>query len=449
MATSQPVTATQTLSGADLAPVTAPLTATVAPTTTAGAPNVVVSTPLPLLAMSADPFQVLPGGVITYSVAITNAAETPLERVVLDNPLPSGVVYVAQSALGFTYSPRDKRLTWALGALAPGQAARGRFQLRATGLGIGELITNTVSATSVDTPVVTASAVVEVAPPRQNRVWATPGAGGWLRSEDRRVDLRAPGGAVARRTELRYAAESGLALPEHLLYAFRLEARDEAGQPVTQFAAPLTLSAFFDVRELPPGGLDRLALFHLNQESGQWEAVPSQIDQRWRRVVAQIEQLAAPPQAAEGGADQGSQRAVSDDDAEEAYALGLSADVVETFITERMSSLRGAQTNLFSLSIGYSYPLDLPPGRGGLTPLLALVYSSANHTPASGHHSVVGFGWELAGADYVYTPPGDADQSKITLSLQGRTYSLREGAGAPTRCEKGPTASGMRWKIRS
>ncbi|HRI55919.1 MAG TPA: hypothetical protein PK170_02365, partial [Anaerolineae bacterium] len=273
-------------------------------------------------------------------------------------------------------------------------------------------------------------AVVEVAPPRQNRVWATPGEGGWLRSEDGRVDLRAPAGAMPRRTELRYMVENSLpSLPEHLVYAFRLESRDEAGQPVAQFAAPLTLSAFFDVRWLPPGALERLALFHLNKESRQWEVVPSRIDPRWRRVVAQIDQLAAPSAVAKDGADQSRQR-TANDDGSETYALGQSADVVEQFITERMSSLRGAQTNLFSLSIGYSYRFDLPPGRGGLTPLLGLNYSSANHTPASGHHSVAGFGWELAGADYVYIPPGDPNLNKITLSLQGRTYSLREGANS-------------------
>ncbi|MFZ2360089.1 MAG: DUF11 domain-containing protein, partial [Anaerolineae bacterium] len=79
----------------------------------------------PVLTMSADPFQVLPGGVITYSVAITNMADAALLNVMLSDPLPAGMVYVAQSALGFSYSPRDKRLTWAIERIEPGQAARG------------------------------------------------------------------------------------------------------------------------------------------------------------------------------------------------------------------------------------------------------------------------------------------------------------------------------------
>ena len=78
-----------------------------------------------MLTISADPFQVLPGGVITYSVAITNMADAALLNVMLSDPLPAGMVYVAQSALGFSYSPRDKRLTWAIERIEPGQAARG------------------------------------------------------------------------------------------------------------------------------------------------------------------------------------------------------------------------------------------------------------------------------------------------------------------------------------
>jgi len=88
-------------------------------------------------------------------------------------------------------------------------------------------------------------------------------------------------------------------------------------------------------------------------------------------LVAQIDQLAAPAQVVAGATDSNGQQMASDDGSE-TYGLGQSADVVEQFITERMSSLRGAQINLFSLSIGYSYLLNLPPGRGGLTPLLAL-----------------------------------------------------------------------------
>ncbi|HRI57845.1 MAG TPA: hypothetical protein PK170_12215, partial [Anaerolineae bacterium] len=174
-AASQPITTTGILTGVVLPAVDLPLSATGVVTWNMSAPDAAVSLPSPLLTMSADPFQIVPGGVITYSVAITNVAGAPLARVALDSPLPTGVVYVAQSGVGFSYSPRDQRLSWAIERIEPGRGLRGSFQLRAIGLGIGQIITNTVSAASADAPLVTASAVVEVAPPRQNRVWATPG----------------------------------------------------------------------------------------------------------------------------------------------------------------------------------------------------------------------------------------------------------------------------------
>ena len=91
-----------------------------------------------------------------------------------------------------------------------------------------------------------------------------------------------------------------------------------------------------------------------------------------------------------------------------------------------MSQVRGAQADLFSRSITYHYPFNLPPGPGGLTPQLGLRYSSAEHSQAQGHFSLVGHGWELLGADYVFREPSSG---KVTLSLGGRHYSLVSGAG--------------------
>ena len=358
----------------------------------------------PLLRVVAEPVQITSGEVITYSVAITNVAVSPLTRVVLSSTLPAGVEFVPDSAAGFVYSARDRLLTWTAAPIQPGTSLQGGFQLRASDVVIGDVVTTTVTAASPGLmQVVSSDAVFEVGPPAGNSIWLTPGESGWLRSDDRRVDLRLPRQAVSRRTRIDYSRPVDQPpLPEHIFYAFSLEGVDENGTPVSQFQQPLTLSTFFDPRQLPPDLLSRLSLFHLNETSGEWEVVPSRVDLARRRVAAQVEHFSK-------------------------YGFGYNEDYME-FIVERMSALRGAQTNLFTLSVGYSYAMQLPPGQGGLTPLLALNYSSANHTPASGHHSLVGFGWDLLGADSVYIPPGDANQGKITLSLQGRTYSLRLGA---------------------
>lgn len=237
-------------------------------------------------------------------------------------------------------------------------------------------------------------------PSSGNQVWVEPGAAGWLRSDDGRVALYLPPGAAQVRTALRYTPSSDQLLPEHILFAFTLDADDETGQPVAQFDQPLALSVSWELVPLASDALARLALFRWDTASGQWRVVPSTRDTAGPQLVASVHHLAQ-------------------------YALGVST---VDYITERMSALRGAQTNLFSLSVGYTYAFDLPPGSGGLTPRLALSYSSANHTPTSGHFSYVGFGWELLGADSVYIPPGDSNLNKKTLSLQGRTYTLHSGA---------------------
>ena len=97
------------------------------------------------------------------------------------------------------------------------------------------------------------------------------------------------------------------------------------------------------------------------------------------------------------------------------------------YMVERMSSLRGAQTNLFTRSIGYSYAFELPPGRGGLTPVLGLNYTSSSHTPGSGHARFSGLRVAITGADAIYIAPGDTNTFKPTLSLQGGVLTAPDG----------------------
>ena len=52
----------------------------------------------PLLSIFAEPTQVTLGEVVTYSVAITNVATVPLREIALNSALPSGMVYVPDSA---------------------------------------------------------------------------------------------------------------------------------------------------------------------------------------------------------------------------------------------------------------------------------------------------------------------------------------------------------------
>ena len=425
-----PAAASQALTAATQPTATLALTTTgvvtpANPLAIGGAPDALSNVTPPVLTVAADPVQVTPGEVITYSVAITNVADTLLQSVALSDTLPAGLVYVAQSAVGFDYSLRDNRLTWAVPQMAPGQALRGGFQARVTGLALGELITNTVSATSTATPVVMASALVEVAPPRQNRVWATPGEGGWLRSEDRRVDLRVPRGAVGVRTELRYGAQAGLPeLPPHIFFAFALDAVDEQGQAVHEFAAPLTLSAFFDPRQVPPGDLARLALFYFDEASGEWRVLPSRVDRHWRRVTAQVDHFSL-------------------------FGLGVEAPQLSlSYGAQLLPAVHGFVTDEWSGNSSVSIPIELPPGPGGLGLRLGLSYSSevvnglragastytdpnppggvvnqdqSNTMNFNAQASIVGWGWNLSGLGQITR---NLQHDKWYLGYAGGGYEL-------------------------
>ncbi|MGH7701763.1 MAG: SpvB/TcaC N-terminal domain-containing protein [Gemmatimonadales bacterium] len=72
-------------------------------------------------------------------------------------------------------------------------------------------------------------------------------------------------------------------------------------------------------------------------------------------------------------------------------ALAQTTDTMaQTQNTPFLAISDSAKVSLFSGAASYSYPFELPPGTGGLTPNLALVYSS------SGSHSEVGYGWSLS-----------------------------------------------------
>ncbi|MGH9023057.1 MAG: SpvB/TcaC N-terminal domain-containing protein, partial [Acidimicrobiia bacterium] len=71
-------------------------------------------------------------------------------------------------------------------------------------------------------------------------------------------------------------------------------------------------------------------------------------------------------------------------------ALATTTDTrAQTENTPFLAVSDAARVSLFSGAASYAYPFELPPGTGGLTPALALVYSS------SAGHGESGYGWGL------------------------------------------------------
>lgn len=120
---------------------------------------------------------------------------------------------------------------------------------------------------------VTATVTTLVSLPAADVAWITP-AGGMLRSLDGRVELHIPPGAVTKRTHFSYAPQPDLPnLPVHMRFAFALEAEDEEGQSVRQFAVPLTLSYAYTPGESTPPIWREPALFHLDEATGSWRPI--------------------------------------------------------------------------------------------------------------------------------------------------------------------------------
>ncbi|MEI2689186.1 MAG: hypothetical protein V9H69_05490 [Anaerolineae bacterium] len=193
------------------------------------------------LLLDVQPNRAKPGEVLSYRLIASHTGYDPLTDITIDIPTPRGLVYVAGSAVGFSYEPSAKLLTWQIAALQPGEALTGGFQLRATGLAVGELATVQASAASpLADGVSLGSAVAEITPPAADRVRVTPGEGGWLRSTDGRVEVKAPAGAVAVPLLFSYRPAEG-ALPPGPRFAFQLNAEGEGGNPVERFQQPVTL----------------------------------------------------------------------------------------------------------------------------------------------------------------------------------------------------------------
>ncbi len=155
------------------------------------------------LITTVDPARVVPGELLTYTIIIVNTGPRPVTEVVLDDPLPAGLVYDPHSASGCEYVEREQRLTWNVAEIQPGQVLTGTFQARAQGLNIGEVVTNTVIATSqAITETVVAAIVVDIVAPARDDTWVSPTQGGWLRSEDGRIELFITPGAIKRPTRI-------------------------------------------------------------------------------------------------------------------------------------------------------------------------------------------------------------------------------------------------------
>ena len=193
-----------------------------------------------------------------------------------------------------------------------------------------------------------------------------------LRSPDDRVLLRVPAGAVPGRTRFSYQPQADVPNPPAgLRFGFRVKAQDESGQAVDAvcagagFALGLSADAALQAHE-------RLSCPPYNETTQQWVAVAGA--------------AAAAATAGAGGL---------------THLTLFAVTAASSFVPEVMPSIRGVQSDLFTGSASITYPIALPPGRGGLTPELALQFNSRSRHDDPGNSSVLGTGWKLSADSFI------------------------------------------------
>lgn len=184
---------------------------------------------------------------------------------------------------------------------------------------------------------------------------------------------------------------------------FEVTAQSEASKTeIHTFAKPLQFSVKYDEASLTKPE-EALSLYTYNEAEGNWEPLYSWIDAEANILYAYSDHLSY-------------------------FATGLS-----DFDAARPPFIENIQTGGFSGSATYAYPLQLPPGPGGLQPSLTLSYNSqvvdesTSHTQASW----VGMGWSLDGGRITrnsHGTPDNLNDDTYSISMNGLNGNLLKGA---------------------
>jgi len=368
----------------------------------------------PALHVRAHPERVAPGEVTTIHIDLVGQGTEIIEDVTLTNELPEGLVYVQGSATGdVIYTAEDNSLTWEVGDVWPAKVVQVGFQVEVLGLDAGEAVTNMARASNIMRgEMTTETAILRIVSPVGNTAVVSPEWGGWLRTEDGRVEVDAPPGAVSETTNLLYVPlQLTLNNFPRLLDVFSVRAFRRF-RTVPEFAEPVELTYNY-TETLGEYAPRYLKLFYRDIESGEWMEHPIILHEGEKELVAYVTQA--------------TRYAVVVDEDDEDFRLGVLTP-----------SVLGFAANLWTGDSSYGYPLSLPPASAGTTPSMALIYSSgaANNmfSAASPWDSELrpaqsgdfGLGWSLQGKGAVTR----GMDGTYRLSLPSGSYRLEHESGA-------------------
>ncbi len=208
---------------------------------------------------------------------------------------------------------------------------------------------------------------------------------------------------------------------EPVFNRFVLQAFDKADlkKEVAQFKKPVKITVKYDTRVMGIRNERDLLMVYWDVAKKRWLPLPSTVDPKTHTVTALSNHF-------------------SD------FGLTESPDVGAFLPT-----LEGFQTDLFTGAAGASYDLEVPPGRGGLTPKLTLAYSSSSVEMMDNNQqaSYMGVGWRL-GENYIARDTRDTYESSddvFSLVLNGAGYDLAQDVSDNTRYH---TANEQYWLVK-
>ncbi len=364
--------------------------------------------PFVLLALAVTPANAAPGAEVTLQWQLTSRELAPLAGLMLTLRLPEAMALApGRLPADWDYDARQRLARYSLPELAAEAVVRGAFTARVVRLRAGDTTEVAAELLTADGRAVMQAAATLLGDSPAPQITVLDAAGGTVGLEDGRVTLTLAPGAVAAAVTV-YARLLGRPAdaPGNVLRAYEFVVRDAAGQELHTFPQPLTLTVRYPAGE-PAGG----RLFVRDDATATWQALPTTWDAAQGALVATVPHLS---QTGEGN----------------------------NFVPEVMPSIRGWQTDLFSGAASYDYPVSVPPGRGGLTPGVALGFSSRSRYEDGGHAAVTGAGWKLTADSFIYGTPFSAGSPPPTWRIDGAAYSEAGNGSTGWYLKEAPT-----WRI--
>jgi hypothetical protein len=251
-----------------------------------------------------------------------------------------------------------------------------------------------------------------------------------LRSRDGQVVVHVPAHAANRALTLRHAHTplAGAVVPPDIIGFKRglgilaLDATDDQGAALHQFAEPVTIAIGYTPEQLQAHGIAEvdLTLFWFDDAHQAWVPIPTTVDPATQTASAVVDHFTN-------------------------FGLSDGSSPSEAYIP----SLQGFQVGLSTGSASFSYPIDVPAGPGGLKPSLALSYNSSATDGATGQRlkqqaGWVGKGWSLDTGSVsmhkvVYQLNTGASFSYFSLVLNGQSFDLMHAEALPGNTGSGDT----------